>query len=191
MVAGLSSTWKRHELFIRMAAMLSPKLPSASFVVVGGSPLRAKWPHDAGTRYADAMRDLAARLIPGERFRFVEHVPDPGDIMRSLDILVHPCEVEPFGRIAIEAMAAGTPVVGPNEGGIAETVVDEETGLLVAPCSAGGLAAAVERLAGNPDLRSKMGAAGRERAKSLYSIRDHARRLLSIYSEALANGARQ
>ena len=70
---------------------------------------------------------------------------------------MHPCDIEPFGRIAIEAMAAGTPVVGPNVGGISETVVDGETGILVAPGALDAFANATEQLIRDPSLRAKNG----------------------------------
>ncbi len=63
--------------------------------------------------------------------------------MAELDILVHPAGNESFGRTAVEAMAAGLPVVGVAGGGIGETVVDGETGFLAPPDSVSALAARI------------------------------------------------
>ncbi len=68
----------------------------------------------------------------------------------------------------IEAMLCGLPVVATAIRGPREQVVEEETGLLVPPASVSELAAALARLAGDPALRARMGAAGRARAMALY-----------------------
>jgi len=86
-----------------------------------------------------------------------------------------PSIYEPFGIINLEAMACNAPVVASAVGGIKEVVVPEETGLLVpydpadAEGFARGLAAAVNRLMGDPELRRRMGAAGRRRAEDRFS----------------------
>jgi glycosyltransferase involved in cell wall biosynthesis len=95
----------------------------------------------------------------------VEHVPwvaDGAAVMRHLDVLVAPSRQEPFGTVLAEAMAAGTPVVATRVGGLAEVVVDGETGRLVTPGRPDELAAAVLDVLGR---RAQMGAAARERAR--------------------------
>jgi len=69
--------------------------------------------------------------------------------------------LEPFGLTAIESMACGTPVVALREGGFRESVLDGETGILVEP-DAASMAAALDRLAGDPALSARMGQAGRK-----------------------------
>ena len=76
---------------------------------------------------------------------------------------------EPFGIAAVEAMAAGKPVVASRAGGLADIVADGVTGLLVEPGDAVALADALARLIADPGLREKMGRAGRERAVRNYS----------------------
>ncbi len=69
----------------------------------------------------------------------------------------------------IEAMLTGLPVVASRVRGVREQVLDGATGILVPPRTAGPLADALARLAGDPGLRAAMGAAGRERAMALYN----------------------
>lgn len=76
---------------------------------------------------------------------------------------------EPFGIAAVEAMAAGKPVVASRAGGLADVVEDGVTGLLVEPGDAAGLADGIARLIADPGLRERMGRAGRDKAKRRFS----------------------
>lgn len=186
MVAGLTSTWKRHEVYVRMVAELAKRRPQTQFIAIGPRVHKARWPHDLGKAYCDHLLRLADQLAPPGRLQFLDFIPDPPDIMRSLDVLVHTCDIEPFGRIAIEAMAAGTPVVGPTSGGIAETVVDGETGLLAEAGNPSAFADATERLLADPDLRRRLGAGGQARARTHYSLGRHVEQQIAIYKNIFA-----
>ena len=75
---------------------------------------------------------------------------------------------EPFGIVAVEAMAAGRPVIASAVGGLANTVIDGETGLLVPPGDPAALATAIERLLDDRALGSRLGASGRDRARAWF-----------------------
>jgi alpha-maltose-1-phosphate synthase len=107
-----------------------------------------------------------------------------------------PSVYEPFGIINLEAMACETPVVASRVGGIPEVVVPEETGLLVdlrlepgtffptdPEAFSRGLAAAINRIAGDPALGARMGAAGRKRAAEHFSWEAIAKKTLDLYQE--------
>jgi len=92
----------------------------------------------------------------------------PG-LYQDADIAVVPSLwVEPFGITTLEAMASGLPVVGSRIGGIAETLVDGETGIHFTPGSVDGLAEAFKTLLGSELLRRQYGEAGRRRALEVY-----------------------
>lgn len=96
---------------------------------------------------------------------------------------------EPFGIPVIEAMAAGLPVVATRAGAIPEVVVDGETGILVERGDSDGLAAAICKLQADPHLRERMGAAGRERARRLFTWERSVARLQELYDGILPGAA--
>jgi glycosyltransferase involved in cell wall biosynthesis len=92
---------------------------------------------------------------------------------------------EPFGIPVIEAMAAGLPVVATRAGALPEVVVDGETGILVDRGDTQGLAAAIRKLLSDPQLRARMGNAGRERVQRLFTWERSVARLEELYDGIL------
>jgi len=111
---------------------------------------------------------------------------DLDQLIACLDILVHPALDEGLGVIVLEASAAGVPVVSTRAGGIPEAVRENETGLLVPPGDADALADALIRLAGDADLRHRMGAGGAAQMRRDFSIDAMADGNLEVYREILA-----
>jgi D-inositol-3-phosphate glycosyltransferase len=106
-------------------------------------------------------------------------------VVKEIDVLAHAADGESFGRTPVEAMAAGLPVVGPNAGGVSETVVDGETGLLFPPDDAVAMAAALARLLEDDALRERMGRAARDRALQKFSLQGYATQMLDVYRQAM------
>jgi len=100
-------------------------------------------------------------------------------------IVVMPSHSEGQGVVAIEAMAHGRPVVGSRVGGLAEIVVDGETGILVPPRDSAALRRALLQLLDDGDLRARMGAAGRSRVSELCSWERVAPKVLAAYRVAV------
>lgn len=120
-----------------------------------------------GDHERERLRALAQDLGVAERVSFgVLDSSELGDAYRSLDCVVFPSEwPEPFGLVPLEAMECGTPVVATGVGGSADITIDGVNALLFPPGDAVGLARAVRRLAGDPDLRSSLTKAGRSTAE--------------------------
>ena len=134
---------------VRAAPAIKAGRPGTRVVVVGDDP------------YATApgyLREVRA----SEDVKHAGWAPDAAGLLRHLDVLVAPSREEPFGTVLAEAMAVGTPVVATRVGGLAETVADGTTGLLVAPGDPAALARAVLHVL---DHRDAMGAAARRHAR--------------------------
>lgn len=101
------------------------------------------------------------------------------------DVCVVPSHYEPFGLVAIEAMACRTPVVASNVGGLQFTVVPEVTGLLAPPEDEVAFATAIDRILADPDWRNQLGEAGRQRVEIAFSWQGVASRLTQLYEHLL------
>lgn len=138
----------------------------------------------AGDGSMRAALETAARDL-GPRFAFLGLRDDIPELMAAFDVLALPSLNEGQGRVLMEAAAAHTPAVAANVGGVGEFVSDGETGLLVPPKNAAALAAALERLAADSDLRMALGEAARERAVPAYSVETMTARIAALYEELL------
>jgi glycosyltransferase involved in cell wall biosynthesis len=107
----------------------------------------------------------------------------------AADVCVVPSHYEPFGLVAIEAMACRTPVVASNVGGLQFTVVPEKTGLLVPPQDEVAFAQAIDRILNNPVWRDQLGQAGRERVENIFSWNGVASKLSQLYTNLLSRAA--
>jgi glycosyltransferase involved in cell wall biosynthesis len=116
----------------------------------------------------------------GERLRLLGYRDDVPDLMAAADIFVLPSRFEALPMSVIEAMLSGLPVVASDIRGPAEQVVREETGLLVPAGDPRALAAALWRLATDPQLRARMGTAGRVRALERYDEAKVLARMLDL-----------
>src|SRR3954452_16712614 len=96
---------------------------------------------------------------------------------------------EPFGLVALEAQAAGKPVVASRVGGLGDIVVDDETGVLVPPGDAEALGRALRRLLLDPDERDRMGASARRHA-ACFAASPALRRMEALYARARAQRGR-
>jgi glycosyltransferase involved in cell wall biosynthesis len=158
------------------------EVPGARFVLIGADRLHCP----GGRTHEEYLRDE----FPGDiqkQVTLAGRLPqtDVDWWLQTADVFVAPSRYESFGLVFVEAMRWGTPVVGTTTGGIPEVIEDGRSGLLVPPESPADLAAALVRLLTNPGLRSRLGAAGRERVEAEFSAERMARRTESLYRELL------
>lgn len=132
------------------------------------------------------LRALTRTLGLSERVRFHGALP-PELVRRHMNAaacVVFPSRVpETFGRVGVEAMSVGVPVVASNVGGVGEWLVDGETGLLTAAGDSRGLAAAIGRILGDSALRRRLGEAALARYEARFRPEHHFERLLSLFEK--------
>jgi len=175
---GRFSPGKGHEELLEAAATLHAQRPGVRILVVGEASAGEE-------QYAEEIRRMSSGLGLDGTVTFAGFRRDIPDVMASFDILAFPSHAESFGVVLIEAMAMGLPVVSTNCDGVLDIVLDGETGLFVHPRASGELAAALLRLVDSPDLRGRLGAAGKRRALDLFGRESQIDRLETIYREVL------
>ncbi len=138
-------------------------LPGVELIVAGGPPAGLLDHDDEARRFAA----LARRMGVADRVELRGAVPRQNlpALLRSADVVACCPWYEPFGLVAIEAMACGVPVVASAVGGLAESVLDGVTGLHVPPRQPACIASAVGGLLDDEARRRSMGTAGRQRAE--------------------------
>jgi colanic acid/amylovoran biosynthesis glycosyltransferase len=134
-------------------------------------------------RILGAIDDLELR----DRVRLHGRLPSSAvrDRIQEADILLQPSVTEGIPTTVLEAMACGLPVVVTDCGGVREAVTDAEAGLVVPPRDPEAIAAALEALWRDPELRERMGRAGRARVESRFALRDQVESFLALYRELI------
>ncbi|HEX2030136.1 MAG TPA: glycosyltransferase [Actinomycetota bacterium] len=156
-----------------------PGIADAELLVAGG-PEAA---HLGDDREAVRLSTLARELGVADRVFLLgrlerDEVPA---LLRSADVVACAPWYEPFGMVAVEAMACGVPVVASAVGGLVDTVVDGVTGFHVPPRDVGALRDALARVLADEALRRSLGAAGAKRARSRYTWERVAQATLDVY----------
>lgn len=156
----------------------------AELVIAGGPP-------DGGTlaNHAEArrLRELAERTGVGERVRLVGPVPhdEMAPWYRSADVVACTSRYASAGRVPLEAMACGVPVVGYAKGGVADMVLDQVTGRLVPPGDVRGLGMTLRRLLSDDAERFAFGHAAVDRVRCSYTWDRTAGALERIYDRVV------
>lgn len=158
-------------------------------------------PADAGTLHLAGDDRVAPRYTARLRARLAQpdlvsrvaaHGPLPREQLAALyagaDVFVLPSRRETYGTVYAEAMAAGLPVVGWDAGNLPYLIKEGREGFLLPPGDIAGLAAVLQRLAGDEALRQSMGQAARERARQLPTWQESADLFFGALQEALATG---
>ena len=134
------------------------------------------------------LRALAGSLHIADRVRFLGAVPEAGEVLAAADVFVMTPRFEGLGLSAIEAAAAGLPVVATDVRGLRHVVEDGATGLLV-PAGEEAVAAAVQRLLDDPALAARLGEAGQRDALARFDIHACAQAYVDVSLEMLAKRA--
>ncbi|HEX9454004.1 MAG TPA: glycosyltransferase family 4 protein [Candidatus Binatia bacterium] len=170
---GVLETRKGHRLAIEALAALKLKGIKVRYRLAGDGNLRQE------------LERQALQLGVSDQVSFAGSISDTSTFLGEIDIFVMPSLFEGLGVAALEAMAAAKPVIASRVGGLAETVVDGETGLLFPAADVSALAAAMATLAGDSQRALALGIKARQRVLQHYTLEQMARRNESLYYELL------
>jgi glycosyltransferase involved in cell wall biosynthesis len=183
-LVGHIQEWKGQRLVVEAVARVRARWPELRCLLVGGV-------HRQGDTYATALRERIAELGLTQSVVLTGERADVAACLDAMDVAIHASiKPEPFGRVMIEAMALGRPLIAPREGGPLAIVDDGVTGLLVEPRDAEALAVAIDALIGDTARRRAMGAAARRRVDEVFDLRHHVRAIETIFDELLGAPAR-
>ncbi|MDD2808400.1 glycosyltransferase family 4 protein [Rhodoferax sp.] len=164
-LVGRINRWKGQALFIEAADVLRQRgFKNVHFLIVGSAVVGQE-------NLVEDLRHKIAQSSVAAHVHILAFTHDVWSVWDASDIAVVPStEPEPFGMVAIEAMASGKPVVVAAHGGLLDIVEDGVSGLQFEANNAGKFADAMEKLLLSADLRKQMGLAGKQRQEELFSL---------------------
>jgi glycosyltransferase involved in cell wall biosynthesis len=159
--------------------LLRDEFPDLVCVLIGDTS-----PDDA--TYRDGIELLIDQLGLRGQMRITGYRADVANYVAALEIQIHASiSPEPFGRVLLEGMALGKPLVGSSGGAVPEIVVDGQTGLLFEPGRPEALANALRVLLNDPARAAAMGNAGRQRLAAEFSIQHNVSETQALYDRLL------
>lgn len=178
LVVARVSRWKRHDLILTAFEAIAQAEQSAHLICVGAND-------HSDPSWWDQLQEKTGRSPFSSRIHWVGAVGDVRPWYRAASLLVLPSTNEPFGRVVVEAMASGVPVIATRSGGIPEIITDMQNGLLAPENDAAALGAAVLKILHDPSLQGRLAEAGRQRAKR-FSIGSHIHELVNVFKDVTA-----
>ena len=175
--AGVLTPLKGVHHLLTAFALTAGEFPSVQLSIIGK--------HENAS-YAAALHKQVKKLGLEARVRFMGAMPQSelASWMANSSVLVLPSMSEGLGRVIIEAMATGTPVIGSRVGGISEIVEDGVRGFLVPPGDENALAEKLRWILSNPDKSSEMGRSGRAFVERFFSTENYLRGYKQIFEVA-------
>ena len=174
---------KGHVYFLEAMAEVVRSHPEAVALIVG--PADADPP---GQAYYNKLKELVSELRLSDRVLFTGLRHDIPHIMAASDVVVQSASGrEGFGRVVVEAMAAGKAVVGTASSGAAEIVDDQRTGVLVPPRDSAQMARAICQLLRNPEQSAAMGLRAQHYVQSRFSAAKHAEATQQVYEQLVGS----
>lgn len=175
-VGRLQNRHKRYEDILKAFSLLAKKYPKMFLLITGDGEDKSQL-----INLVQEKEEASRVIFTGTRF-------DLENIYSVMDVFVLASAFEAFGLVNVEAMFSELPVITTNVGGIPEVVLDQETGFLVPPYSPEIIAQKIEQLYLNPDLRRKMGHAGRKRAQKFFTSERYVRDVEALYDRVMRYG---
>jgi glycosyltransferase involved in cell wall biosynthesis len=183
-IIGQIAPWKRQADAIRALHTLLQHGEENYLWIVGEPKFRRE-----NEQYLEELYRLADQLKVRQYIRFTGFREDVDEICCASDLLLLCSENEPFGRVIIEAMAQGTPVIATNGGGVAEIIQHGRSGLLYTTGHILELTQCIQDLQRMEPLRRLISDNATDRVKECFSIGQAAAKTEQIYMQAVSGGA--
>lgn len=175
-IVGHVQGWKGQAVVIEAIHRVRAIIPEIRCLIVGGV-------HRNGVQYAEESRRFVEEHGLERNVIFTGFRDDVPNVVGALDILIHASIApEPFGRVILEGMALGKPVIATDIGGVLELVEDGVTGRLVPPGDPEALATALLELLGDTGLRERLGSNGRIQVLGRFTVEQHVRQICDLYA---------
>jgi len=176
---GNIKEWKGQHVLVEALGKLVASYPNITVLFVGKFDRHSE-------NYKARILKLSETSGLTENLIFTGYTPNIKEHITLMDIVVHASiQPEPFGRVIIEAMSMGKPVVASNDGGVREIIQHEQSGLLFEPGNSGELAECISRALGRSDLMSSLSSNGRAHVSEHFSIENNARKTVAVYNQLL------
>ncbi len=170
--------WKGQDVLLDAVGLLADRHPDVVAVLVGEATEQGGADFEVQLRRRAEAPDLAGRVV------FAGARRDVPALLAEATVAVHTStSPEPFGRVVVEAMAAGRPLVASRAGGVPEIVEDGVTGILVEPGQPSALAAALDALLRDPAEAEAMGGRARTEARRRFSVDEHVAAVGAVYDD--------
>lgn len=179
-LVGLKAASKGQEDAIRAIGLLRERGRDVRLTLVGpGSP-----------EYVLRLGELTREIRADDAIDFVAFTEDRHRYVQQAHVALMCSRAEAFGRVTVEAMKLGLPVIGSNRGGTRELVRDEETGLLYSPGDPSGLADRIDRLYRDRELRERLGRNAQAWARATFSVARHTTEVMEVLAEVTSADTR-
>jgi glycosyltransferase involved in cell wall biosynthesis len=185
-VVGQITPWKAQHTAIRALDLVRRSFPDVTLLIAGSAKFLGRRRYD-NPAYLERLRSLTTDLSLDGSVRFLGERRDVSALMSALDLLLVPSAEEPFGRVVVEAMLAGTPPLATSVGGPAEVIDDGRTGFLIPPGDPRPWADRILELTDAPERRARIGSAAVTAARAFTPER-HVRELIQTYERLRGGG---
>lgn len=182
-IVGNIKPWKGQHVLIEAMRLLKPSFPNLKCLIVGDvSSL------EEDKAYFARLNGLVKQYGLEKNVVFTGFRKDIYDIISKFEILIHTSvEPEPFGRVILEGLVLGKPVIATAHGGPLEIITDGINGYLVPPNSPKDLAEKIEYLIGNRDVRQKIGVQAKKLVEESFDMKKNVKEVELLYHRILSS----
>lgn len=180
---GQINPFKGVNVLIGAVDKIKPSIQDVTCLIIGKPS-----PNQEG--YYEGLKEQVMQKGLEQNIKFIGFQQNIFPLLDKIDVLVMPSLFETFGRVLVEGMALGKPIVATQVGGVPEIVIDYETGILVPPNDSQKLAEAILSLLENPLLRQRLGEAGQKRAKEFFTLESYCTKIENVIAKLLEHKLR-